>query len=798
MPRIDRGNFGQDVAPIVPGAAAPRVIPAAFQRPDLGGLAQGVGAAADAATRQQVIENERAKYEADKQRAEAERAARIEEGTRAKRDALALGVELGQHRDAVLNDPAIPRERKAKAIDDWLDAKREALEPTYRDPEILGAQQVTIDAMRYDARAALEQSLVEQDQAATRAHVAESLDILGRQAAQLPDPTATIRQAHQHIEAAGQAAGWDAAEIAKIKQATAQEWTTNAAARRLLEDPAGTLDALRAGEYPDLDPATRIALEGRAQAEIEQRANRARIEAEAREARAERVVSRLDRNYYSKGLQPPPALVADATRLTMGTALEGDMAALNAMQAERAVFAGQPLAVQAAEIAALTEQATDPARGLPEFELPQYQAKQEIHHAIRQDIDKRGGLVVAAAHGIIDLEPLTLSDPGRLAEQLQERKEAAAVASTWTGTPVAILTPDETAQLSEQLKRTPPDQQKSVLQGFAKAVGDPETYAHVMAELAPQNGAAASAGHLLAQESSHAAHAADLILKGEDVIAQKAVALPQGPLFSQSFDDEVGNPYGAKANVRQMDLDNTRRVYAALSAQAGDYSRASNDIDAKRLRQAIEIATGGVTEYRGAPIILPRGMPEEVFERNVRHRLESMHDAGVLMGGFTRRQLGDLELETAAQNGVRGYFVRSGGAYLLLNDGQTKAFIDPTAPDPFAAAAGRMQFDGDVPRPRPAWQPSDDDRRPDGTRKGQGWLGVLERPDGRVSTEITIGVNIDGQETDIPALVPTLTRREVDTLLELEDGRPVPESIQRKAAEHARERIRRGLSPYAD
>ena len=32
--------------------------------------------------------------------------------------------------------------------------------------------------------------------------------------------------------------------------------------------------------------------------------------------------------------------------------------------------------------------------------------------------------------------------------------------------------------------------------------------------------------------------------------------------------------------------------------------------------------------------------------------------------------------------------------------------------------------------------------RADGTKKGSGWLGPLQRPDGRISSEISIGVDI--------------------------------------------------------
>lgn len=85
--------------------------------------------------------------------------------------------------------------------------------------------------------------------------------------------------------------------------------------------------------------------------------------------------------------------------------------------------------------------------------------------------------------------------------------------------------------------------------------------------------------------------------------------------------------------------------------------------------------------------------------------------------------------------------------------------------------------------------------RADGTQKGDGWLGPLKTKDGRVSTEISVGVEIDGKEVEIPTLVPTLSSDEVQYLLD--GGEPSP-AIVEKAVEHAKKRISDGKSPFKD
>ena len=82
-------------------------------------------------------------------------------------------------------------------------------------------------------------------------------------------------------------------------------------------------------------------------------------------------------------------------------------------------------------------------------------------------------------------------------------------------------------------------------------------------------------------------------------------------------------------------------------------------------------------------------------------------------------------------------------------------------------------------------------------KKGLGYFGQLKRPDGRISTELSIGITgpeFDWEETEVPSLVPTLTRDEIDSLLA--GNEPTPEIVE-KARQHALMRIGGGLSPFA-
>ena len=95
-------------------------------------------------------------------------------------------------------------------------------------------------------------------------------------------------------------------------------------------------------------------------------------------------------------------------------------------------------------------------------------------------------------------------------------------------------------------------------------------------------------------------------------------------------------------------------------------------------------------------------------------------------------------------------------------------------------------------------------RRPDGTDKGDGYLGVLQLKGGGVATEYSMQSdavrNPYGRRIDFPTLVPTLTDEEVELMTTdiIPNKKPVPEAIAQKAVDFALRRIKAGKSVWAD
>ena len=82
--------------------------------------------------------------------------------------------------------------------------------------------------------------------------------------------------------------------------------------------------------------------------------------------------------------------------------------------------------------------------------------------------------------------------------------------------------------------------------------------------------------------------------------------------------------------------------------------------------------------------------------------------------------------------------------------------------------------------------------------KQEGYFGPLSiSGTNDVATEYSMDVNIDGRDIQIPSIVPTLSQSELDLLLKsIKERTPIPENVAQKAIEHARLRIKSGLSPF--
>mgnify|MGYP007071606446 CR=1 FL=1 len=93
--------------------------------------------------------------------------------------------------------------------------------------------------------------------------------------------------------------------------------------------------------------------------------------------------------------------------------------------------------------------------------------------------------------------------------------------------------------------------------------------------------------------------------------------------------------------------------------------------------------------------------------------------------------------------------------------------------------------------------------RPNGTKKGKGFLGEVKRPDGTVMTEVTTKMNVDGKDLEFPLITKNSTKEDLEYLkkadLKSTDFiKNAPAGMVDRAITHAMNRKKAGLPVYAD
>lgn len=253
----------------------------------------------------------------------------------------------------------------------------------------------------------------------------------------------------------------------------------------------------------------------------------------------------------------------------------------------------------------------------------------------------------------------------------------------------------------------------------------------------------------------------------------------------------------------QKFLDLREGYMASLSQK--DPARYGGDVAKGWARRNADLRQVSAVDNAPMRSIVDRMTPEQAFHFSTQATTEMNRQQAVY-----RSQIATIEADHNAAR-ARGEQV----AVPLTESQYIKAYGPIEGPQRYAGYQSIAQFGADVnamklmpPEEMKALversKPGDAGYgfRPDGTPKGQGFLGPMKRPDGTTSTEISVGVNLGGKEMDIPLMVPGLSKSELTTLLALplDDNfnKNLPKSILDKAVAHARQRMAEGKSVFAE
>ncbi|WP_261374197.1 hypothetical protein [Yersinia massiliensis] len=295
-------------------------------------------------------------------------------------------------------------------------------------------------------------------------------------------------------------------------------------------------------------------------------------------------------------------------------------------------------------------------------------------------------------------EPLNIVNPQAFGSGIAQRASQAGAIAQQYGTPLAVFSKAEAAQISHLFKDAPVSQQVSYLDQMRQNIGDESVYMSALQQVSQGAPSAAVAGIIMNKPAGITAQknlissninvnpidAATTILEGnvarKGEKGSKGIPMPPDKDLRLDFSSYVGNAFAGDAQGAEMAYQIAQDYYAGLSQRKGDIT---GEYDANRFKQAIAVATGGVYDYNGqGNVMLPWGMDESAFDNAVSGAWKSQ----VIDSGL---KAGDVKQYGLQSYGDSQYLVRSGSGYLMDKEGR------PVVLD---LKREKQRFVGDIPQ----------------------------------------------------------------------------------------------------
>lgn len=295
----------------------------------------------------------------------------------------------------------------------------------------------------------------------------------------------------------------------------------------------------------------------------------------------------------------------------------------------------------------------------------------------------------AGQKGLAQVTPLDFtlagSNPNGFKDALQARVQVSRGMQGQYGAPLKVLTKEEARTLSDFMRRGTAEHRTQLLSALKGAMPDAESYNATMQQIAPDSPVTAWAGSLMNRRpfvqqnlvrpnvETQATRVSQLMVRGESILNPTAAdrkedgrggtfKMPQDKDLLAGFEGVMGESYRGRQDAHQIAYQAARAVYASLSADEGDYT---GEYRAARWEQAINLSTGGASNFNGAKVPRPYGMREDEFKNAVYTEMGRLSASGRV--GLNQQQLQRLQLEAS---GDSQYLVRSGTGYLLDKGGR--------------------------------------------------------------------------------------------------------------------------------
>jgi hypothetical protein len=676
MPKIPTGDFGYRVAQPVPGA---RGSIGAFSS-GLSGAGDGLmGLAAGELRRERAIEDQQAKE------SQAELARQVEQGRRNKAAASFAQYQVDLETFSTdlstrLSEGQVTREAATKEYTEGL-AKLKKQHVEGLDPQ--SKAELGDNLTRFDGTANLrfQDGLKKHALRERSAGFSGMIESLERLAA--TDRPGAVRQAEAAYAGEGSALfGKDVA--AKQLQAFREKVAVNDWTSKLLgaKDNVRALNQFEADiqKDADLDPDKKTVLIGRAMGMKETLLARAERAAQSRERVIKAQVEARDRMILA-GFTPSAEQDVAMLAAAKGTPYEPVVRAQVQFAAQTTRFAAMPPRQQETfltEFEATIRKNPTPD-GVKTLEAYQTIAKNQ------QQLVRDDPVSFAAQRGLATVQPIDFTQVATLKDQLLARVAVSRGMQGQYGAPLKVLTKEEAGQLSKFLKDGTADARTQLLGALKGAMPDQESYVATMQQIAPDSPVTAWAGSLMSRRpyvqentiranvETQATRVSQLMIRGESILNPSAgdkkqdgkgaaFKLPSDKDLRQGFEAQMGDAYRGREDAHSVAFQSAKAVYAALSTDEGDYS---GELRPARWQMAVNLATGGATNFNGAKVVRPYGMREDDFKNAVYTEMGRLASSGRV--GLTQQQLQRARLES---HGDSQYLVVTGTDYLRDKQGR--------------------------------------------------------------------------------------------------------------------------------
>lgn len=263
------------------------------------------------------------------------------------------------------------------------------------------------------------------------------------------------------------------------------------------------------------------------------------------------------------------------------------------------------------------------------------------------------------------------------APEIARRAANAGQVAASYGTSLALLTKGESKALGATLKVSPVEGQKALLATLSKHSGGLDNFKQLMQSVAPDSPTLAVAGIYQARGLRTTADrdVADLILRGQSILTpmnakedgkghmggQSLIKMPEEKLMLSDWIDATGDAFKGKEQAADLFMQTAKAIYAARSAEEGDYSGA---INSKRWKGAIMLATGGIESHNGSKVVMPYGVKYDEFQNTLKAQADQLAPKAL---NTTSREMMRLPLENI---GDGRYLFRRGAGYLVDKQGR--------------------------------------------------------------------------------------------------------------------------------